>query len=147
MKEVFALSFQSYIFIVAIIILVLYTYLRSGPWRSRLQEGAYRKFIEECSQEKLSSGVKCTSPWLLPGIDVTRSKAVHSSSEPIPGASLGPAVSYHSRPYSRKTLGPEGASGGHAIAPPTVSCISWRCTGDGKLLQKIRSYSFSIINP
>lgn len=85
--KVFALSFQPYVFIVAIITLILYIYLRSGLREGRLQEGACRKFLEEGSQEKPPLRVKQTSPWLFLGTDATWGKVAHSSSGPVPEVS------------------------------------------------------------
>lgn len=100
MKEECALSFQFFIFIVAIIIPVLYIYVRSGSQGSTLQEGACRKFTEACSQDKPSLGVKRTSHWLLPSRDVIWGKAARSSSGPIPGVDQLTAISYHLHPQS-----------------------------------------------
>lgn len=142
--EVFALSFRSYIFIMAII-LVLYSYLKSGPRGSRLQEhvgnflrsALRRSHRWEWNGPVLGSSLART--WLGPR-QLTR--ALSQFPDSAASAQLPPPAALPLAEGMRP-LSPEW----HTTASPTVSYRNRYGNGDWKLLQKIRSYSFSIINP
>lgn len=142
-----ALSLQSCIFIVRVIVSVLHFYLGSGSSGNRLWEGAWRMSIGECSWDKPLLEVK----WTITGPSLAGMWLGARQLSPVLGQFLQ-WVSWQcsattSTSLRTEVLSPTGGSGWHSAASTTVSYRNRYWNRDWEVLQTIRAYSFSNINP